>query len=124
MAGFAPLIGRTAYAASKHALHGFFESLRGELKETGVHCMMVCPSFIEAPEDVGDALSNSIYQDKKTIGKNVTASTIAKDIRHCILKEKNLLVAGRTGKMSYWLHRLSPRLYEKIMLSQLKNSVK
>jgi NAD(P)-dependent dehydrogenase (short-subunit alcohol dehydrogenase family) len=28
VAGFSPLVGRTGYAASKHALHGFFDSLR------------------------------------------------------------------------------------------------
>ena len=41
--GFAPMIGRVGYSASKHALHGLFESLRLELKEKGVHVMMVCP---------------------------------------------------------------------------------
>jgi NAD(P)-dependent dehydrogenase (short-subunit alcohol dehydrogenase family) len=30
IAGFSPLVGRTAYSASKHALHGFFDSLRSE----------------------------------------------------------------------------------------------
>jgi NAD(P)-dependent dehydrogenase (short-subunit alcohol dehydrogenase family) len=33
VAGFAPLIARTGYAAAKHALHGFFESLRTELAD-------------------------------------------------------------------------------------------
>ena len=32
VAGFSPLIGRTGYAASKHALHGFFDSLRTEVE--------------------------------------------------------------------------------------------
>ncbi|MFO1296158.1 MAG: SDR family NAD(P)-dependent oxidoreductase [Rubrivivax sp.] len=30
VAGYSPLLARTAYAASKHALHGFFDSLRPE----------------------------------------------------------------------------------------------
>ena len=46
VAGFTPLIARTGYSASKHALHGFFESLRTELAPDGVGVMMVCPSFI------------------------------------------------------------------------------
>ncbi len=46
VAGFSPLIGRTGYAASKHALHGFFDSLRSELTDDGVDVMLVCPSFI------------------------------------------------------------------------------
>ena len=36
VAGFAPLSGRSGYSASKHALHGLFDSLRGELKDQGV----------------------------------------------------------------------------------------
>jgi NAD(P)-dependent dehydrogenase (short-subunit alcohol dehydrogenase family) len=46
VAGFTPLIARTGYAASKHAMHGFFESLRTELAPQGVDVMMVCPSFV------------------------------------------------------------------------------
>ena len=37
---------RSAYAASKHALHGFFDSLRAELAGTGVTITILCPGFI------------------------------------------------------------------------------
>ena len=46
VAGFSPLTGRTGYAASKHALHGFFDSLRSEVEGAGVGVTLVCPSFI------------------------------------------------------------------------------
>jgi short-subunit dehydrogenase len=36
----------TGYSASKHALQGFFDSLRGELKGTGVDILMVYPSWL------------------------------------------------------------------------------
>jgi short-subunit dehydrogenase len=125
VAGFAPLLGRTAYAASKHALHGFFESLGSELKEEGVHCLMVCPSFIQAPPEATDASSekNSIYQNKKTVGKTVSAEKIAEDIYLYCQKNKPLLVSGKTGKMSYWLHRFLPRVYERVMINNLKGGV-
>lgn len=125
VAGFAPLLGRTAYAASKHALHGFFESLGSELKEEGVHCLMVCPSFIQAPPEAKNASSekNSIYQDKKTVGKTVSAEEIATDIYLYCQKNKPLLVSGKTGKMSYWLHRFLPRVYERVMIKNLKGEV-
>jgi short-subunit dehydrogenase len=44
VAGFSPLYGRSGYAASKHALHGLFDSLRTELAY-GVDVMIVCPGF-------------------------------------------------------------------------------
>ncbi|WP_208978361.1 SDR family NAD(P)-dependent oxidoreductase [Pseudovibrio denitrificans] len=46
VAGFSPLIKRTAYAASKHALEGFFSSLRSEEKSYGVHTLIAAPSFV------------------------------------------------------------------------------
>jgi short-subunit dehydrogenase len=42
VAGVAPLVGRTGYCASKHALHGLFTSLRAEPIGSGVHIMIVC----------------------------------------------------------------------------------
>ncbi|CAA6819559.1 MAG: Short chain dehydrogenase [uncultured Aureispira sp.] len=125
VAGFAPLLGRTAYAASKHALHGFFESLGSELKAEGVHCLMVCPSFIQAPPETKNASSekNSIYQDKKIVGKTVSVNEIAQDIYLYCQKNKPLLVSGKMGKMSYWLHRFLPRVYERVMIKNLKGEV-
>jgi NAD(P)-dependent dehydrogenase (short-subunit alcohol dehydrogenase family) len=37
---------RTGYAASKHALHGFFDSLRIELLGAGVDVTIICPDFV------------------------------------------------------------------------------
>lgn len=124
VAGFAPLLGRTAYAASKHALHGFFESLHSELQEEGVHVLMVCPSFIQAPaNNKSNSANNGIYQDKKTIGKTTSASSIADQIYTYCAQEKPLLVAGRTGRISHWLHRYMPRLYRHLMIKNLRSSL-
>ncbi len=61
VAGFAPLVARTGYAASKHALHGFFDSLRTEVEPLGLKVMLVCPAFIQTGIDKnalgGDGLS-------------------------------------------------------------------
>ena len=38
---------RSAYAASKHALHGFFESLSIELGEKGIDVTMICPGPVQ-----------------------------------------------------------------------------
>lgn len=40
---------RSAYAASKHALHGFFDSLRAELEPAGIKVTIICPGFIKTP---------------------------------------------------------------------------
>jgi len=46
MAGVLGVPTRTAYAASKHAMIGFFDSLRAELMGSGVSVTVVCPHFV------------------------------------------------------------------------------
>ncbi len=115
VAGFAPLLGRTAYSASKHALQGFFESLRTELTNKGVNIMMVCPSFIDT------GIGESKDQPKEKIGKVDTPESIAKLICQGVLKDKRLLITGTTAKLSWWLKKWSPKLYDKIMINKMKN---
>jgi len=38
--------GRSAYAASKHALHGYFDSVRAEVHDRGVRVTLVCPGYV------------------------------------------------------------------------------
>ncbi|GAB3561397.1 SDR family NAD(P)-dependent oxidoreductase [Spirosoma luteolum] len=40
---------RSGYCASKHALHGFFDALRAETAEAGLHVTVVCPGYIDTP---------------------------------------------------------------------------
>lgn len=126
VAGFAPLIGRTAYSASKHALHGFFESLRAELADDGVQCMMICPSFISPnePKDsekVDASEKGSIYQPKKLVGKEVTATMAAESVYNAAVANKPLITVGKISKQSYLLTRVAPNLYENIMRKRLKD---
>jgi UDP-glucose 4-epimerase len=51
VAGFAPLYKRTAYAASKHALNGFFASLASEEAQHGVKVVIAAPSFVRQIRD-------------------------------------------------------------------------
>ncbi len=44
--GYVGIPTRTAYAASKHALHGFFEALRAETAKEGIRVTMVVPGYI------------------------------------------------------------------------------
>ena len=54
---------RSAYAASKHALHGFFESLRAELWGEGIRVTMICPGFVRTNISV-----NALKGDGSTLG--------------------------------------------------------
>jgi UDP-glucose 4-epimerase len=117
VAGFAPLVGRTGYAASKHALHGFFDTLRAELAREGVAVLVVCPSFVDTPLD-GHALGGDgapLRGPKEVVGQPMSAEEVAERVVEAVGKRRRLLVLSAVGKTSYWLSRLLPGVYERVM---------
>lgn len=125
VAGYTPLIGRTGYAASKHAMHGFFESLRTELAPQGVQVMMVCPSFIATRIDRnavgGDGLP--VRHAQVTIGRPLSPESVAARIFDGAVRRRRLLLVGRTARRAWWVSRLAPRLYEKLMARRLSGEL-
>ncbi len=128
VAGFAPLYGRTGYAASKHALHGFFETLRAELLEDGVNVLMVCPSFVATQQGRPDSAVRYAGAEhpgkaRRTVGKTMQPGQAATAIVQAIAKRRELLLLGRVARQSYWLQRFFPKVYERIMISRTRSEV-
>lgn len=125
VAGFAPLIARTGYAAAKHALHGFFESLRTELAPDGVGVLLVCPSFIATGID-RNALGGDgrpARHAQQIVGVRAQAEDIAAEILRAAGKGKRLLLPGRTAKLAWWVSRLAPRYYARVMARRLRGEM-
>lgn len=122
IAGLAPLLGRTGYAASKHAMHGLFTSLRSEVRDKGVHVMVVCPGFIKTNlQDRalgGDGRVTRHPQSR--IGRQQTPEQAAEAIFCAAEREKDLLVLTAVGKLGYWVSRLAPAFYERRMAHRFK----
>jgi NAD(P)-dependent dehydrogenase (short-subunit alcohol dehydrogenase family) len=124
-AGYAPLLGRTAYSASKHALHGLFESLRTEVKDAGVHVLMLCPGFTRTnlQDRALDGDGSITRHPRSKVGAEDTPEHVAEAVFQGVMRRKRMLVLTPTGKMTYWLSRLAPGLYEKIMANRLKHEL-
>lgn len=77
LAGRNPLVGGTAYAASKHAVLGFSKSLMLEVRKDGVRVLAICPGSVNTamirsirspsregemlePEDVAQAILDAV----------------------------------------------------------------
>ena len=45
--GYVGTPGRSTYAAAKHALHGYFDSLRAEVWRDGIGVTLVCPGYVK-----------------------------------------------------------------------------
>jgi len=115
VAGFAPLVGRTAYAASKHALHGFFDSLRAELRASGVTVTIACPSFIAT----GIEQAAPGAAQRATGGDVSTPQAIAERIVDAARRGQRLCLPGRTPRLAWWLSRVAPAAYERMMLRRI-----
>jgi len=120
VAGVSPLVGRCGYAASKHALHGFFTSLRCELRHKGVHVMIICPGFIKTNLQTralgGDG--NIATHEQTRIGGQQTPEFVAHRIRLGAEKNQSMMVFTFFGKLGYLVSRLWPSLYERLMTRQ------
>jgi NAD(P)-dependent dehydrogenase (short-subunit alcohol dehydrogenase family) len=125
VAGFAPLIARTGYAASKHALHGFFESLRTEVEPLGLKVLLVCPSFIETGIEknalAGDG--NLTRHPQSIVGTRATPDAMAGKIHAAAAKERRLLLPDAVSRSSWWLSRLAPSFYERLMTRKLRQEM-
>jgi NAD(P)-dependent dehydrogenase (short-subunit alcohol dehydrogenase family) len=126
VAGFAPLIGRTGYAASKHALHGMFGSLRAELREHDVGVLIVSPSFIKTNINInalgGDG--EKTRHPQATLGNVMTAQTAARSIVDAAERDRRSLPLGRVAAVAQLLNRVSPALYERAMTRSLAKELR
>jgi short-subunit dehydrogenase len=125
VAGFAPLLARTGYAASKHALHGFFDSLRSEVEPLGVKVLVVCPSFIatgiERNALAGDG--RRVRHPQAIVGARASAEQMAGRVHDAAAAERRLLLPSRTAKLAWWVSRLTPRWYERMMAARMKGEL-
>lgn len=113
---------RSGYAASKHALHGFFDSLRAELHDNGISVLLVVPGFIQTNISV-NALTGSGEQlgtmDKAT-ASGLTAQECAKQVVAGIIANKQeIVVADMKIKFAVFTKRIFPSLFS-VLIRKMK----
>ena len=125
VAGFAPLLGRTGYAASKYALRGFFGSLAAELRDDGVGVTMVHPTFIDTGLDkraLGEDGGVTSHPQSK-VGQQLLPEHVAREVAHATARRQRTLVLGRVGHISRMINAHAPGLYERIMARSLRGEL-
>jgi len=128
VAGFAPLYGRSAYSASKHAMQGFFGSLSSELKSDGVSVTIVSPSFIKSrPELIAKKSDQQLSPGatkKHTGGEQVSPEKAAQLILQAAAKRKSVLYLGKVARVAHWIFAVFPRLYLRLMTKGAKEEMR
>lgn len=104
---------RTAYSAAKHALHGFFESLRAELHDQNIKVTMICPGRINTEISVhslvGDGRQHGLMDKAQQQG--IAVEKCARIIHRAIEHNRKEVFIGRGEVLLLVLKRLCPPLY-------------
>lgn len=123
LAGLTGVPERSGYAASKHAMIGFFDSLRIELAGTGVDVSVVAPDFV-----VTEIHKRAIGPDGQPLGESpmvqkkiMTADECARGIVRAIEKRQRMLLMSTRGKLGWLLKFLAPRLLDRIAAKAIRD---
>lgn len=109
---------RSGYAASKHAMAGFFDTLRVELMGTGVTVTMIYPGFVATevrerafgPDGKPYGTGNSPAREEKMMRVEDCASIMVKAME----KRKREVVMTAKGKLGMWLKLIVPSIVDNI----------
>ena len=116
VAGLTGVPTRTGYAASKHAMIGFFESLRIELADSGVTVTIVAPDYVQS-----QIHQRSFNAQGQTVGVNpanrhtyLTAEGCAEMIVRAMEKRQRLLMTSWRGSWGRIIRTVAPTVIDKI----------
>jgi len=111
---------RSAYSASKHALQGFFESLRMEVFADNIKVLIVCPGKIKTDISV-NALTETGNKHNKMDEQQeskMSAEACAKKIMDGIKYNKEEIFIGGKELRAVWIKRFFPGLFSKLIRKQ------
>jgi NAD(P)-dependent dehydrogenase (short-subunit alcohol dehydrogenase family) len=117
VAGFTPLYHRTSYAASKHAMEGFFKSLRSEERPHGVDVLIAAPSFVATNIGNDQRQSDGIARPGSASDgvDYMTPEAAAEEILRGYEQRRPMIPVGRVARLAWWVNSLAPRLYQRLM---------
>ena len=108
---------RSGYAGSKHALHGFFDSLRAELWKDKINITIICLGFIHTKLSV-----NALTENGKPLRKmdhankmGMTPINCAKKIIQAVERNKEEVNVGGKETYGVLLKRFFPKIFSRLL---------
>lgn len=115
--GYIGTPGRSTYAASKHALHGYFDSLRAELWKTKLKVTLVCPGYVQTKVS-DNALGGRGEMHGKTDSthvRGITAERCAATTLRAIARGKEEITIGGPETWAIGLKRFLPGVFSRVV---------
>ncbi|PLX21659.1 MAG: short chain dehydrogenase [Marinilabiliales bacterium] len=107
---------RSAYSAAKHALHGFFETLRAEVYNYNIKVLIAFPGRIKTNISLNALTKDGRAHGKMDDGQNsgISAEKCARQYVNAIRKDKKEVLIGSTELLMVYIHKFFPRLFYKL----------
>lgn len=107
---------RSAYAATKHALFGFFETVGLEHYSDNIHTTIVCPGRIRTniSKHALDKEGKAAGTMDKGLAEGMDVDICAAKIKRGIDRKKREVLVGKKELLLVYIHKYLPRLFWKI----------
>jgi dehydrogenase/reductase SDR family protein 7B len=111
---------RSSYSAAKHALHGYFESLRLETEKSGIRIMLVCPGKIKTAVSLNAVTSSGASHNTmdESHKEAMSAEDCAKKIISGLSAGKEEIFVGGKELLIVKIKRFFPSLFGKLIRKQ------
>lgn len=113
--GYLGTPGRSTYAASKHALHGWFDSLRAEVWRDGIKVMLACPGYVQTSISRNAVSAHGGKHDQldKKTQRGIPADRCAAALVRGLKREREEIYIGDVWGI--YLQRFFPRLLSRLV---------
>lgn len=108
---------RSTYAASKHALHGFFDSLRAEHYRDNIRVTMVCPGFIRTQVSVNALTASGAPQSTMddAQARGMRPEKCAQKIIRAVDRQREEVYIGRKEVLAVYAKRWVPGVFSRLL---------
>ncbi len=114
---------RSAYAAAKHALHGFFDCLRAEVFDKNIQVTIITPGYVRTNVTMNALKGDGtpVAELGHNIANGLPADKAAVQILKAVAAGRFEAYVGRKSseKLALLVNRLSPNLLQKIVRKQI-----
>ena len=107
--------GLSAYSASKHALQGWFDSLRAEVHDDGIGVTLACPGFVQTSIASNMIATSGTATVEKILEKGLAPSDCAEAIADAIEWETAEFYVGGWEVANVYLKRFLPGLLRRLL---------
>src|SRR5262245_48230335 len=108
----------TEYSASKFALCGLTEALRGEMIRFDIDVLLVLPGLTRS--DLPRHLLRNTGRMKIEFDRGMPPEQVAGDILHAVEKNRTETVLGRDARWMLRVNRLLPRLMDRLIARRVR----